>query len=290
MASSMYYQVHALAENNATANAQCSVSADNAFGPQVEPCRREFDFTLLFEESILSIAPSVLFLVLTCIRVRSLLLRERCLTRLGGLHSAKLLCAALYACLQIVLFAFWCEHMIRHSLLTRASIATAVLSVVDAFAICLLSHFEHSRSLRPSTLMSVYLLLTLLFDLARSRTLWLAAQDTPLSAIFTSSIAIKLVILMLETANKRHYMSSKDQQRSPEELVGVFSQSLFIWLNRLLKTGYQKLLAPDDLYPLDTVMSSQALGKYFQSRWEARSRESLHADYILRRPSVFNAG
>ena len=39
-------------------------SDDNAFGPGVgDSCRGGFDFTLLFEQSILSIGPSALFLL-----------------------------------------------------------------------------------------------------------------------------------------------------------------------------------------------------------------------------------
>lgn len=37
----------------------CDFHADDVFGPQVVGCRDSFDFTLLFEQSILSIGPSV---------------------------------------------------------------------------------------------------------------------------------------------------------------------------------------------------------------------------------------
>ena len=42
----------------------CVPNADDFFGPRVETCWRQFDFTLLFEQSVLSIAPSVLFICL----------------------------------------------------------------------------------------------------------------------------------------------------------------------------------------------------------------------------------
>ncbi|CDM31023.1 unnamed protein product [Penicillium roqueforti FM164] len=43
---------------------QCGISADTHFGPRVLPCRRDFDFTLLFEQGILALAPHLLFLTL----------------------------------------------------------------------------------------------------------------------------------------------------------------------------------------------------------------------------------
>lgn len=48
----------------------CTLHTDNVFGPAVaSPCRRGFDFTLLFEQSILSIAPSSIFLLLVPLRL-----------------------------------------------------------------------------------------------------------------------------------------------------------------------------------------------------------------------------
>ncbi|KAJ5965703.1 ABC transporter integral membrane type 1, partial [Penicillium waksmanii] len=43
---------------------QCDVSADTHFGPRVLPCRRDFDFTLLFEQWILALVPDLSFLIL----------------------------------------------------------------------------------------------------------------------------------------------------------------------------------------------------------------------------------
>ncbi len=43
----------------------CPSHADDVFGPVVaQPCRQHFDFTLMFEQSILSIGPSSIMLLL----------------------------------------------------------------------------------------------------------------------------------------------------------------------------------------------------------------------------------
>lgn len=42
----------------------CSIAADNVFGPAVNSsCRGGFDFTILFEQSILGILPAGVFLI-----------------------------------------------------------------------------------------------------------------------------------------------------------------------------------------------------------------------------------
>jgi ATP-binding cassette subfamily C (CFTR/MRP) protein 1 len=49
---------------------------DDTIGPHAATCRGGFDFTLLFEESILSILPLSLMLIILPIRLRYLLKRQ----------------------------------------------------------------------------------------------------------------------------------------------------------------------------------------------------------------------
>lgn len=49
------------------------MASDDKFGPQVPGI---FDFTLLFEQSILSLLPTVLFIVVAPLRILPLLRRE----------------------------------------------------------------------------------------------------------------------------------------------------------------------------------------------------------------------
>lgn len=50
----------------------CLQHGDDFFGPQINACERKFDFTLLFEQSILSAAPSALFISFMLLRVAKL--------------------------------------------------------------------------------------------------------------------------------------------------------------------------------------------------------------------------
>jgi len=49
---------------------------DDTFGPHASACRGGFDFTLLFEESLLIILPLALFLVCTLFRILYLMKKE----------------------------------------------------------------------------------------------------------------------------------------------------------------------------------------------------------------------
>jgi hypothetical protein len=66
----------------------CDV-ADATFGPQITSSCRTFDFTRLFEEAFLSIAPSTVFLIFASFRA-SRIFSKQPIVRKGRLHGFKL--------------------------------------------------------------------------------------------------------------------------------------------------------------------------------------------------------
>jgi ATP-binding cassette, subfamily C (CFTR/MRP), member 1 len=117
-------------------------------------------------------------------------------------------------------------------------------------------------------MLGVYLFFSLLFDAARVRTLWLIKYDGGIRGVFTASLVMKVIILLLEAKGKRRYFNSSDRQKGPEETSGIFSQSVFWWLNNLISRGFSKVLLMDDLYPIDDEMLSEKLGANFRQMWE----------------------
>jgi ATP-binding cassette, subfamily C (CFTR/MRP), member 1 len=94
-------------------------------------------------------------------------------------------------------------YAVKPVLRTRATLAPAVLTLVDALGLCLLSRAEHFYSVRPSAIINVYILVTLLFDITRSRTLWLDGASRSVAAVFSSTIGIKVMILIIEAIEER---------------------------------------------------------------------------------------
>lgn len=132
---------------------------------------------------------------------------------------------------------------------------------------------EHSKSLRPSFLLQAYLLLTIILDAALLRTLWLSSLlDAGIRNIYTATIAIKFIILVLEAKEKRSYSSPEYSNNSPEEYSGLYSQGVFWWLNRLIWQGTRNVLQPRDLYSLPDDMTAESLGPRFWSQWTKREK------------------
>jgi len=123
-----------------------------------------------------------------------------------------------------------------------------VLVFVNDLLLLFVSHTEHTRSVKPSTLINVYLLLTLLFDCAIARTAWLVYDADVVAKLYTSSAAIKLLVLAAEAWEKRSILLDRYQHLSPETTSGILGRSVFWWINPLMKAGFGRFLTDRDLY------------------------------------------
>lgn len=238
---------------------QCGFAADTRFGPSVSPCRRQFDFTIFFEETVLAILPSCCFIILA-IGSLILSLRARPLTRVrrGWLYWAKLISAIVLVLVQIAVLVV----QARLTMKTSASIPSCVASLVATIFIPAVSHFDHLRCIRPSTLLVSFLTLTSIFDVTRTRTYWLSGE---LEFAFTVSLSQtgRLIVLFFESMNKKHLLLPHDEKIPAENLAGPISRTVFHWLNGLLRSGYRGVLYPEDLGPVDDrLLTARLRGKF----------------------------
>ena len=159
----------------------------------------------------------------------------------------------------------------------REALAGAILELVAGLAIAILIDLEHVRSIRPSFLASAYLFITLLFGLVRVRTAWLLLDNRAYAACLSSSLAIKLLLLILENVEKRKWLKPSEQARSGESLSGLFSRGLFSWLNGLLWKGYSMLLTGSSLPTIHEKLSSHDLSAQFANSWASSEQSGQNA-------------
>ncbi|KAI1380494.1 ABC multidrug transporter [Hypoxylon crocopeplum] len=241
----------------------CKDTNDQSFGPNVVGCRGDFDFTVKFEQLFFSITPSVIFIVASLWRT-ALLIRRPIMVDAPMLRLAKLGVLVSYASLELSLLILVAVLSFGAS---DVDIASCVLRLVAALSMVGLSYFDHSKSLRPSIFLSAYLFWTLLFDIAQVRTYWLASStrpETAFAAIFTTALAMKVVMLLLEAQRKTKWIVWDSKDHSPEETSGIYSLGVYFWLNQLFLEGYRKVLEISDLYPLDQNMAAKRLSQRFE--------------------------
>ncbi|EXF80647.1 ABC transporter [Colletotrichum fioriniae PJ7] len=246
----------------------CSSGLDNSLGPWAgELCRGGFDFTLFFEEAILAVPlQSILLLLLPTSALR--LARSDVKVVPSNLRWFKASASIVLTALNFALLVLWIitpSTTITH---THATIPTAILSLIASGGLGLLSWLAHQRSVRPSFVLSTYLFLSILFDTARARTLWMLGSHQTIPAIFTCTLAVRAVMILLESTEKRRILVPRHKGYSKEVTSGTFNRSVFFWLTSLFINGYRNILHLDDLYPLDPKLASEPLYRKLAEAWD----------------------
>ncbi|KAL7796652.1 P-loop containing nucleoside triphosphate hydrolase protein [Trichoderma ceciliae] len=260
----------------------CAPTADAAFGPVVDAaCRDGFDFTLVFEQSIFVLLPASLLVLVAPLRLVQL---RKSSVKVAD-HVSRMVKVSVTGCLaalQLVLVALWATHN-GPARLNSVSVAAACVSSASSLMSCALSYFEHGRTLGPSSLLNVFLLVSLLLDAAVLRTVWLslhvsdsmasvstAAVSASIRAVLTACFALKAVLLVLEGREKSGHVVGR-QNLAPEETSGLYGRAVFAWVAPLLRTGFRRLLRPADLFPLDEKMGVSGLSEIFWWHWRSAS-------------------
>jgi ATP-binding cassette subfamily C (CFTR/MRP) protein 1 len=91
---------------------------------------------------------------------------------------------ASYGALQLAFLVLLSQSQLRaHKISTGAAALAFIASVTTAG----LSFLEHSKTLRPSILLGIFLFVSLLLDGARARTLLMISSSWTLGKIFTAA-------------------------------------------------------------------------------------------------------
>lgn len=139
--------------------------------------------------------------------------------------------------------------------------AASASPCVAALLIGLVIRAEHRRSLRSSSLPSIYLLVSTLADLAKIRTYHCQASTWVLIGLSIATAAIKLVLLFFLEASKRSSLAHTETRNSigDEFSSGFWGRSFFLWLNGTMLLGFRSIITVDDLDSLGPDFSPETL-------------------------------
>ncbi|KAF9159839.1 hypothetical protein DFQ26_006121 [Actinomortierella ambigua] len=238
------------------------------------------DFTLCFQDSLLTILPSGLLLIVLAPRLYKVLSKGR----LEGVSftawfSIKMACIVAALALQIALLAV----VIQRPDYQTAAILSSVLYIVSISGALLLHYFEHFNMPNPSGILLVYWLFTALIAIFPARSLIeeLSLQDR-LAVLKLVFAIVVMVVFVLENIPKQNYRSLKrtsasaiaaakpDQPNpSPEPYANFFIRITFLWLVPLLNKGKKRPLRMDDIWNLHPKMLSYSLFLTSQAKLDA---------------------
>lgn len=140
----------------------------------------------------------------------------------------------------------------------------------------------HSRSIRPSTQLILFWLLTTATQIIRWRT-WLINDfyhEKPASfALVTMLIIISATLFVLENIPRRALSRSRSGRVSPETSANFFSMITFWWLTPLMTLGYRRPLNEEDLWELKPDDTAHEVSHKMQRHWQ---REVQHGGSLLK--------
>ncbi|TKW49738.1 hypothetical protein CTA1_5090 [Colletotrichum tanaceti] len=148
----------------------------------------------------------------------------------------------------------------------------AVASFMACVGLCPLLALEHTRSLKPSDLGIVYLLVSMACDFAELGTGHYG--NTTLEAVTPgiANLCLKFVLLIAESRGKKPILRDLRGQQSPEELANILDRTFFWWINPILALGNRHVLTEENLPPMGRILSSKVLRQQALRAWDQRAK------------------
>ncbi|RYC82063.1 ABC transporter C family member 3 [Fusarium oxysporum f. sp. narcissi] len=233
----------------------CLLHVEDTFGPVVKGCGSNFDFTLLFEETILCILPLCVAICLAVFRITRLWTKP-VIFKGCFILPLKLIAWTLVLGSQTSTVALF---SIRDETRTRASIAAGSIGILGSAILACLSFLEHQRAVRTSSILVLYLLSTIPMDAARARTLWrmLDGRDPAIAVMVLAST--KVCALVTEMLWKCSLVNRHELCDAPEESNGIIERALMLRMMPIFWAGYRTPLKTEHLSKLDTKLQNAQL-------------------------------
>ncbi|KAJ7485129.1 P-loop containing nucleoside triphosphate hydrolase protein [Mycena galericulata] len=231
-----------------------SCAQDASFGPG-STCR-ELDFTLYFEQVILSLSPDVIFVVFALSRL--VYLRPQTDRLKHSAASYALLALKGFAALLAVASTIASVIYSRHLRILSASLGLAVpiVQIIAALLLACLIPVEHFKSLTPSTLIITYSFLKGVFSATIMRSSIQIGSPNTSTALLALVTAAYFLVTFSELVGKRRALIDKTvPQISTSSFI---SRTLYLWLLPLMWSGRKKTLTIDDCGVIPHALGANA--------------------------------
>ena len=90
-------------------------------------------------------------------------------------------------------------------------------------------------------------------------------------------LTVKLIVVFMEAVEKRALLSPQYQNLSPEATSSVYNRAFFWWLNKIMTTGFRRVIREEELFPVEDGTSSVVLKKRAEDLWSKADKSRPHA-------------
>ncbi|KAJ7065430.1 P-loop containing nucleoside triphosphate hydrolase protein [Mycena amicta] len=230
-----------------------SCAQDKSFGPG-STCR-DLDFSLYFEQTILSFGPDIVFIVLAIFRLTYLRAQPQRTKR--SLWSRFLLLVKLLSVLFVVATTIASLAMSHRRPIYSASVGLAApaLQVVAAAFLIPLVALEHTQTITPSTLVITYAFIKGLFSAAILRTALTIDSNT---TVILLGLVMGSYFLLTFTEILGKGRGTLEKDVAQVSATSFVSRSLYHWILPLMWTGRKKKLTIAECGDIPPEMAADA--------------------------------
>lgn len=155
-------------------------------------------------------------------------------------------------------------------------------STFAALGLSVLLFLEQQRSHRLSDLATRYLRISLLCDVVYLTMPSIIARHATISRPVLLRCCIQSTLLIFEYGTQHPALEVRSKHQSPQELHGLFSRLLFLWINPILLRGYRDYFTQTDMPPLNQDMMPESTRKAMVEIWSQRGQPGTPRTAYLR--------
>ncbi len=230
-----------------------------------EPLRPS-DFLVIFEE-LCSLIPALIVIFYAPVYIGKAFNNRRYI-QISRLFWLKLAVVGILSAVQInIVFCWW--HAVPAG--TRLARATAHASYVGMPSLVLISCIEHLYSLRQSSFLTLFLLTTLLADVAAFPTYFYPPGLGDIKSPHWTFVALKLSLFVLEQFPKRRFVehgSSANGMDNVSDESGFCQAPLWKLAKSNLFVGFSSKIGNGFFPDLEDEAGAEILYKAFLPQWE----------------------
>ncbi|KAK6954271.1 hypothetical protein Daesc_004238 [Daldinia eschscholtzii] len=148
--------------------------------------------------------------------------------------------------------------------------ASQGLQIIAALVLCVLSILEHRRSVRPSNIITLYLIACIIRDALEISGMLQGQHSWFMQDPILAQITLEVALFAAENLEKEQTKEYSGQYISPEERSGLLGRTFFWWINPVLVEGYHNVLLNSSLPPVDSKLLSRPIRTAAIRAWEQR--------------------
>ncbi|PQK09355.1 hypothetical protein BB8028_0001g14250 [Beauveria bassiana] len=137
---------------------------------------------------------------------------------------------------------------------------------------------------RQSALLSIFLPITMLFDITIARSYFMRGGLAAIAALYAVIATLKLALPILEEMPKRNLLYSDEirDNAGTEGFSGFWNRSMLIWVTRLVVKGSHQHLKVEDLPPIGQQDNPEQLYNRFTPFWDTLAAATISKSPLIR--------